>query len=1239
MDDRFGLVFAGGGGKGAWQLGVWKALEEGGIRGSAVSGTSVGALNAALYAQGDYDRAVDAWMSISNKKLLQPNWEELCSKFPELAAKVVGQKVAKKIGKVMDPQALSSLLSSLFPNLGKTFGVFSQKGLIWLMDNYLDFSRRNDFLPTFVACHNKTDHAVEYFRLFPEPDRETETAKKILLASAAIPYVFDNIEIDGKMYSDGGFDIIYSLSDETIQSSQYNNSPIEPLAEHASELGINNIVLLALNRDELTHRPKYGSLRVLPLLPSRSLGGLTDGCLDFDPEHAKKRIAQGYRDARKWLDLLKGFMDDEKRISEIWDRILGGEEDYLGANKKIGVGFTGSADIEKDIARFNEIIISDDGTAELEAERHILSLEERLKKGDLALIDAQRRAELDHLVECLVDENRQNSELLNGYAMDAVAALAPVESRATELLEQGFFGRLWHGITGKNAKMVSTSILDLAQAQYASIRLVQQLQHENLLQFELTGALHARLNRLASDAARIQGNVNCQVREVYNSLALVYCKVRKQLRDHEDRLQALEHKTNALIWSRTAHVKHYCGKSFDALPAPVKLLAAAMDFYFVADGQPTEEDLMLFQGVLKDTKLAKELISIDEMIEKSRQISGLIPQYKEDFRTGDRVGADRENWLPAVFEGAKLTASGSGLRQPAVLLASELFYLLRANHWVPRKSRESGIRADYLKRCGDLRTLVEQNADDLGKKILPEIAELEERIRGYYFKINLIGPFSSGKSSLLNAWLGQEILPTGIAPETAVASELMYSQEEKVVLFPMDESLPVETLPGVGAANFQRVKNRANAGELLKVQIFLNNAKLQRYPDICLVDMPGLSSGLKAHEAALNQFILDAGTGIFCVPAYDGTIQSDGERFLERMTFFDNEFYLLLTKADQKTASERKQILTTCKEIIHGKFGFPVKTGIVSVREKNIGIGDFTKLLDALLDQKDNIFKGKFDGDLQELCAECIAPLKKILAHDFSSGELEAEMEKLGNLRGELPQILSRISSGIDRKIPAETNAVVERIKTTLYGLRSGLKAQIKAKQDCSGEITSNMRSVALFEIQNRANNIFNDAIRQAGEAFGEKLTFSITAGDISGESANGLKGGNYKGTGTAVGALAGLILGGPGGAVLGGFIGRWLGGKVDDDSELDAQLDSVLDRSAENARPIVREAFESAAAKFKDDLKAAMTAKLARLEEQNQALRRKLEENQAEFDKAKAAREETLNKLLGISPGERSAK
>ena len=73
--NSIGLVFSGGGGKGAYQIGVWRALRELGLEGQvvAVSGTSVGALNAALYLKGDLELAEQLWNSISNETLLLPS--------------------------------------------------------------------------------------------------------------------------------------------------------------------------------------------------------------------------------------------------------------------------------------------------------------------------------------------------------------------------------------------------------------------------------------------------------------------------------------------------------------------------------------------------------------------------------------------------------------------------------------------------------------------------------------------------------------------------------------------------------------------------------------------------------------------------------------------------------------------------------------------------------------------------------------------------------------------------------------------------------------------------------------------------------------------------------------------------------------------------------------------------------------------------------------------------------------
>lgn len=56
--ENYGLVLAGGGCKGVYQIGVWRALREMGVSITAVVGTSVGAMNGALVALDRYDEAV-----------------------------------------------------------------------------------------------------------------------------------------------------------------------------------------------------------------------------------------------------------------------------------------------------------------------------------------------------------------------------------------------------------------------------------------------------------------------------------------------------------------------------------------------------------------------------------------------------------------------------------------------------------------------------------------------------------------------------------------------------------------------------------------------------------------------------------------------------------------------------------------------------------------------------------------------------------------------------------------------------------------------------------------------------------------------------------------------------------------------------------------------------------------------------------------------------------------------------
>jgi predicted acylesterase/phospholipase RssA len=68
---RRGLVLEGGGAKGAWQFGALQALDEAGMKFDYVAGTSVGALNGALWATGCLDLGKELWASLSSSKIFK----------------------------------------------------------------------------------------------------------------------------------------------------------------------------------------------------------------------------------------------------------------------------------------------------------------------------------------------------------------------------------------------------------------------------------------------------------------------------------------------------------------------------------------------------------------------------------------------------------------------------------------------------------------------------------------------------------------------------------------------------------------------------------------------------------------------------------------------------------------------------------------------------------------------------------------------------------------------------------------------------------------------------------------------------------------------------------------------------------------------------------------------------------------------------------------------------------------
>jgi len=142
---KIGMVFSGGGGKGAYQIGVWKAIQEYNMQATVVSGTSVGALNSALYVQGDYEKAYNTWINVNPENILSFNENYL------------------------DPETVTKLGSlglniAALPNYIKTKGIFSQKGLLRMMEESLEINKLYDTnIPLYVCAHSKTKNQVNIF--------------------------------------------------------------------------------------------------------------------------------------------------------------------------------------------------------------------------------------------------------------------------------------------------------------------------------------------------------------------------------------------------------------------------------------------------------------------------------------------------------------------------------------------------------------------------------------------------------------------------------------------------------------------------------------------------------------------------------------------------------------------------------------------------------------------------------------------------------------------------------------------------------------------------------------------------------------------------------------------------------------------------------------------------------------------------------------------------------------------
>ena len=316
-----------------------------------------------------------------------------------------------------------------------------------------------------------------------------------------------------------------------------------------------------------------------------------------------------------------------------------------------------------------------------------------------------------------------------------------------------------------------------------------------------------------------------------------------------------------------------------------------------------------------------------------------------------------------------------------------------------------------------------------------KIDSLREMVENIQLVVPIVGAFSSGKSTLINAFLGSDtILPVAITPETSLATELHYSENERIE--GVRENGSIDTFK---ISDIIGVKDRAKEYEYAK--IYLNNQNLKAIEPLVLVDMPGYDSPLDIHNKAIAKYLSKGCHFINLTSVEEGTITRTMLRRLREISSFNREISFFLSKSNIRSSSEVEEIRTAMKEQIEFEFE---EANVVAIGKN--GAENLEKVLKELDLEKmiEKLFKGEieelFFGIKSYLNTEISALTKSEKENSEMTGELHSTLLKITEKRNKLQEEvktkysdvnMGKIVDGVGRDLNNSIDELCKAAKTS----------------------------------------------------------------------------------------------------------------------------------------------------------------------------------------------------------------
>lgn len=257
----------------------------------------------------------------------------------------------------------------------------------------------------------------------------------------------------------------------------------------------------------------------------------------------------------------------------------------------------------------------------------------------------------------------------------------------------------------------------------------------------------------------------------------------------------------------------------------------------------------------------------------------------------------------------------------------------------------------------------------------------------------VVGEFSSGKTTLINALTNSKKLETASKATTSVIYEIYFGnpQEKGEIIYNNGSLEEVEDL-GV-------IKN----DQLDNVQFIRIYDTAQKIANsTVIVDTPGLSSNDARHLQALNSYLPNADAILLCIDINQQITNSLIE-FIKSAKLTECPIYLVVTKTDSKTQNEVEQAV----EYIQKNIELPLDN-IVCISALNNQLDDFYKLIGDIQQKKNDIIGKKITFELEQIRKNLVSQLEELIKSASSPNEMEKE-------RKSKQRELMRLQDNIDK--------------------------------------------------------------------------------------------------------------------------------------------------------------------------------------------------------------------------------